>query len=165
LGGELRPSSDTPTHIEIYKAFPDVGAVVHTHSPNATAFAQAGNPIDCLGTTHADYFYGSIPVVTMGAKQIKGAYEANTGIAIADYYSRRGVDPLKVPGCLVHSHGPFAWGKDVEEAVHNAVVLERIAEMNLKTLALNPRTAPISKTLLGKHFLRKHVKDKYYGQK
>lgn len=162
--GDLNPSSDTATHLALYKAFPTVGGIVHTHSPWATVWAQAGRAIPALGTTHADYFFGDIPCTRkMTAEEIEEDYEAQTGNVIAETFAGR--DALYVPGVLVYNHGPFAWGKDATEAVHNAVVIEEVAKMAYHTLALNPVAAAIDKALLEKHFLRKHGSDAYYGQK
>ena len=162
--GTLKPSSDTPTHLALYKAFPDIGGIVHTHSPEGTSWAQAGLDIPALGTTHADYFYGEIPCTRkMTDEEINGAYELETGNVIIETF--REINPNQVPGVLVHGHAPFAWGKDPETAVHNAVVLEEVAKMGLKTFALNPNAEPISQSLLDRHFLRKHGANAYYGQK
>jgi len=162
--GSLKPSSDTATHLVLYKAFPTAGGIVHTHSPWATAWAQAGKPIPALGTTHADYFYGEIPVTrAMTASEIAGGYELETGNVIVETFQN--LDPAMVPSVLVNSHAPFNWGKDAHEAVHNAVVLEEVAKMALHTLALNPGIGPMDQTLLDKHFLRKHGAGAYYGQK
>lgn len=162
--GRLRPSSDTPTHLVLYKAFPGIGGIVHTHSPWATSWAQAGRAIPPFGTTHADYFYGEIPCTRpMTREEVEGHYELETGNVIAETF--RDKDPLAVPGVLVHGHAPFAWGRDAEEAVHNAVVLEEVAKLALNTLLLNPEASPISQALLDKHYLRKHGKNAYYGQR
>jgi L-ribulose-5-phosphate 4-epimerase len=164
LEGTLRPSSDTPTHRVLYRAFPTVGGVVHTHSLYATAWAQAGREIPPLGTTHADYFDGPILCTRdLSPAEIRDDYEANTGEAIVRRLGR--LDPLRVAGILVHSHGPFAWGRTVEEAVHHAVALEFIAQLAAQTYALNPRTPPLADALLNKHFTRKHGPSAYYGQK
>ena len=164
LEGTLRPSSDTPTHRVLYRAFPTVGGVVHTHSLYATAWAQAGREIPPLGTTHADYFDGPILCTRdLSPAEIRDDYEANTGEAIVRRLGR--LDPLRVAGILVHSHGPFAWGRTVEEAVHHAVALEFIAQLAAQTYALNPRTPPLADALLNKHFTRKHGPGAYYGQK
>lgn len=161
--GIYKPSSDTPTHLELYRAFPNVGAVVHTHSRWATSFAQAGKGIIPLGTTQADYFYGEIPCTrAMTPEEIAGEYEKETGTVIIEAF--RGIDPLTIPAVLVKSHGPFAWGKTAKEAVHNAVVLEEIAFMNLQATILNPGVSPMQQELLDKHYLRKHGKNAYYGQ-
>lgn len=160
--GSLRPSSDTPTHLVLYKAFPSIGGVVHTHSTFATAWAQAGMDISCLGTTHADYFYGPIPCTDdMTPEMIEGDYEKNTGIAIVERMV--GIDPVATPGVLVKNHGPFTWGKTPSEAVYHATVLEKIAEITLHTLSLNP-DADIRRELIEKHYLRKHGPKATYGQ-
>ena len=161
--GTLNPSSDTPTHLELYKAYPAIGGVVHTHSRWATTFAQAGLPIPALGTTHADDFYGDIPVSRrMTPAEIAGAYEKETGTVILETVGDNAMD---VPAVLVHSHGPFAWGKDAMEAVHKAVVLEEVAFMAWHAMLLNPDLPRMQQELLDKHFLRKHGKNAYYGQK
>ncbi len=165
--GALRPSSDTPTHCALLLAFAGVGGIVHTHSPYATAWAQAGRDLPCYGTTHADYFRGAIPCtpeLTAAEIQAGEGYEHNTGAVIVREFQRRGLAPLHVPGVLVRGHAPFAWGGDGAQAVHNAVVLEAVAQMGLRTVALNPTAAPISETLLHKHFFRKHGPGAYYGQ-
>ena len=161
--GEYKPSSDTPTHLELYKAFKDIGGIVHTHSPWATSFAQAKKGIPCYGTTHADYFYGEIPCGRdLSKEEIATSYEKNTGLVIIETFEK--LNPLDVPGVLCSNHGPFTWGKDAAEAVHNAVVLEEVAKMAYRTENLSPNANPIPKDLLDKHFLRKHGKDAYYGQ-
>lgn len=161
--GRLRPSSDTPTHLALYRAFAGIGGIVHTHSPWATSFAQAGRPLPALGTTHADYFYGTVPCTRpMTEAEINGAYELETGHVIVETF--RGRDPLLMPGVLVHSHAPFNWGKDPHQAVHNAVVLEECAKIAARTYMINPNTPPMDQTLLDKHFLRKHGAGAYYGQ-
>ena len=163
--GHRKPSSDTATHLALYRAFADIGGVVHTHSRNATIWAQAGQPIPALGTTHADYFYGDIPCTrTMSEAEIAGDYEGETGKVIIETFKQAGRDPQQVPGVLVYSHGPFAWGKDAADAVHNAVVLEEVAIMAMATRQLAPAIAPMQPELLDKHFLRKHGKHAYYGQ-
>ena len=165
VDGTCRPSSDTPTHLHLYRAFPSVGGIVHTHSTCGTSFAQASRAIPCLGTTHADNFYGAIPVTrAMTAAEITNDYELNTGRVIEECFTSRKADPADVPGVLVASHAPFAWGSTPEKAVENAIVLEFAAQMALNTFALNPSTPAISKVLLDKHFLRKHGKHAYYGQ-
>jgi L-ribulose-5-phosphate 4-epimerase len=161
--GDFRPSSDLPTHLALYRAFADIGGIVHTHSEAAVAWAQAGREIPCFGTTHADHFRGPVPVTAaMSASDIAGDYEANTGKAIVERF--RGIDPLSVPAVLVRSHASFCWGRSVEEAVECADVLETVARMARDTIALNPNAAPIPTELLDRHFLRKHGKDAYYGQ-
>lgn len=161
--GRLKPSSDTPTHRELYKAFPNVGGIVHTHSRWATSFAQAGRGITALGTTQADYFYGEIPCTRMmTTSEIQGEYERETGVVIKETFE--GKDPNAIPAVLVHSHGPFAWGVNAHDAVHNAVVLEEIAFMNFHSIMLNPGLAPMQQDLLDKHYLRKHGANAYYGQ-
>jgi len=162
--GKLNPSSDTPTHLVLYRAFKGIGGVVHTHSLNATVWAQALCDIPALGTTHADYFYGPIPCTRlMKPKEIESDYEANTGQVIVETFAKR--DPLTCPGVLVASHAPFAWGKSVHDAIHNAVVLEQVARMALETVRLSPTVRPMQSELLDKHFLRKHGPGAYYGQK
>jgi L-ribulose-5-phosphate 4-epimerase len=163
IDGALRPSSDTPTHLVLYRECPAIGGIVHTHSTHATAWAQADRPIPAFGTTHADYFYGEIPCSRPLTKaEIDEAYEANTGKVIVDTLAGR--NPLQVPGMLVCEHAPFAWGKSPDEAVHNAVVLEEVARMALYTEMLYPARPPIASHLLDKHYLRKHGANAYYGQ-
>ncbi len=163
--GHLRPSSDTPTHLYLYRAFPQIGGVVHTHSTHAVVFAQAGQDIPALGTTHADYFYGPVPVSrALTEDEVKEAYEENTGKVIAETFAQRQLDPAAVPGILVRNHGPFTWGKNSAEAVYHSVVLEEIAEMAWKTLLLNP-AASLDAFVLEKHYQRKHGPHAYYGQK
>lgn len=163
--GNKKPSSDTPTHLELYRQFPDIGGIVHTHSRHATIWAQAARDLPAFGTTHADYFYGTIPCTRlMTDAEIQGEYELETGKVIVETFRERGIDPNQVPAALVASHGPFAWGKDAETAVHNAVVLEEVAYMNLFSLQLTPKLPSMQQTLLDKHYLRKHGKDAYYGQ-
>ena len=163
--GKWKPSSDTATHVELYKAFPEIGGIVHTHSSYATSWAQAGRDIPCYGTTHADYFYGDIPCLRCLTKEeIEEAYERNTGLLIVGEFQRLGKDPAVVPGCLCKNHGPFAWGKDAFEAVHNAVVLEEVAKMAFRCEQINPQVQPAPQELQDKHYLRKHGKNAYYGQ-
>ncbi len=162
--GTLRPSSDTPTHLELYRRFEKVGGICHTHSLYATMWAQACREIPCFGTTHADSFYGPVPVTDpMQPEEIEEDYELNTGRVIVRRFA--GLDPMQVPAVLVANHGPFTWGPNAEKAVGNAVVLEQCAQMALGTLQLNPEQAEISRVLLDKHYLRKHGKNAYYGQK
>jgi L-ribulose-5-phosphate 4-epimerase len=162
--GNLRPSSDLPTHLILYKSFPSIGGVAHTHSRSATSWAQAQRPIPCFGTTHADYFHGPVPITKpLTTAEIRDDYELNTGLAIVRIIGKR--DPLHVPGVLVAGHAPFCWGKTPADAAHNAVLIEEIATMALHTLAANPKARPISKVLHEKHFFRKHGPDAYYGQK
>lgn len=161
--GNYRPSSDTPTHLELYRRYNNLGGIVHTHSRWATSFAQAGLGITPMGTTHGDYFYGEIPCTRdMTPEEIKGEYEKETGKVIIETFGS--IDPLTVPAVLVKNHGPFAWGKDPFEAVHNAVVLEEVAFMNFHALMLNSNASDLSKELLDRHYLRKHGKNAYYGQ-
>ena len=163
--GSKKTSSDTPTHLELYRQFPDIGGIVHTHSRHATIWAQAGRDLPPLGTTHADYFYGAIPATRrMTPAEIAGEYEWETGRVIVETFRERGIEPNDVPAVLVHSHGPFAWGKDPHSAVHNAVVLEEIAYVNLFTCQVNPAVPDMQQELLNKHYLRKHGKNAYYGQ-
>jgi len=164
VDGHLKPSSDTPTHLVLYRAFTKIGGVVHTHSLYATAWAQACRSLPAYGTTQADYWYGEVPC-TRGMKpsEIKKDYEANTGHVIVERFKK--LDPIQRPAVLVASHGPFTWGKDVHDAVHNASVLEFIARLNSETLSINPKTPPMQPALLDKHFLRKHGPSAYYGQK
>ncbi|MCI8884054.1 MAG: L-ribulose-5-phosphate 4-epimerase [Lachnospiraceae bacterium] len=163
--GKYNPSSDTATHVELYKAFPEIGGIVHTHSSYATSWAQAGRSIPCYGTTHADYMYGEIPCLRCLTKEeIDGAYEENTGRLIVDAYRELGKDIMAVPAVLCKNHGPFAWGKDAHEAVHNAVVLEEVAKMAYRAETINPRIQPAPQELQDKHYYRKHGANAYYGQ-
>lgn len=161
--GKWKPSSDTPTHVELYKAFPALGGIVHTHSRWATTFAQAGLDIPAMGTTHGDYFYGDIPCTRkMTPQEIAGEYEKETGRAIIETFA--GKSPADIPGVTVHSHGPFAWGKDAMDAVHNAVVMEEVAFIDWHAMMINPAAGRMQQELLDKHYLRKHGKNAYYGQ-
>lgn len=161
--GKWKPSSDTPTHLELYRAFENIGGIVHTHSSWATSFAQAGVGIKPLGTTHGDYFYGEIPCTrAMTPDEIAGEYEKETGKVIVETF--KGIDPMTIPAVLVKNHGPFAWGKDAYDAVHNAVVLEEVAAMNYRARQLNPSIENMQQELLDKHYLRKHGENAYYGQ-
>lgn len=163
IEGDLKPSSDTPTHLYLYRNFPEIGGVVHTHSPMATVWAQAGAGIPCFGTTHADYFYGEIPCTRpLTKEEIAGEYELNTGRVIVETFKNLRYQDR--PAVLVANHGPFSWGRDPEEAVHNSVVLEEVAKMAFMTREIAPEVNPISSSLLDKHFLRKHGEKAYYGQ-
>ena len=165
IEGKYKPSSDTPTHIELYKKYPEIGGIVHTHSPEATSWAQAGRSIPLYGTTHADYFYGPIPCTrSLTKEEIEGAYEKNTGLVIIETFEERGINPMHTPGVICCNHGPFTWGKDAANAVHNAVVLEEVAKMALKTEMINPKVEPAPDTIRDKHFFRKHGANAYYGQ-
>lgn len=164
--GQYRPSSDTATHVELYKAFPNIGGVVHTHSPYATSWAQSGRDIPCYGTTHADYFYGPIPCLRcLNEEEIAEAYEENTGHLIVNEFARLGKDYEAVPAVLCKNHGPFCWGKDAFEAVHGAVVLEEVAKMAMWTESIQPTVQPAPQELQDKHYYRKHGAGAYYGQK
>ncbi|WPC74057.1 L-ribulose-5-phosphate 4-epimerase [Vibrio porteresiae] len=161
--GNLNPSSDTATHLVLYRAYPEIGGVVHTHSNHATSWAQAGKPIPALGTTHADYFYGNIPCTrALSDQEIQNNYEYNTGKVIVETIGDN--DPVAIPGIIVKEHGPFSWGKDAAQAVHNAVVMEVVADMALQTLQINAQVDHINQALLDKHYLRKHGANAYYGQ-
>jgi L-ribulose-5-phosphate 4-epimerase len=163
IEGNLQPSSDLPTHVELYKRFPDIGGVAHTHSEFATAWAQACTPIPCFGTTHADYFHGPIPVTPcLSAEEIAYDYEKNTGLAICRIFDRLGVDDI--PAVLVAGHAPFCWGINAADAAHNAVILESVARMAYHTIGIAGQANPISRELHDKHFLRKHGRNAYYGQ-
>lgn len=163
--GDYRPSSDTPTHVVLYNRFQEIGGVVHTHSPWATSWAQAGRGIPCYGTTHADYLYGQVPCVrTLTKEEIETTYEKNTGVLIADEFERLAVDYIATPAVLCKNHGPFTWGKDAKEAVHNAVVLEEVAKMAARCEQIDPKVNPAPQELQDKHYYRKHGKNAYYGQ-
>lgn len=169
--GRYKPSSDTDTHLELYKAWGQIGGIVHTHSRWATSFAQAGRGITAMGTTHGDYFYGEIPCTRLmtaeeiGKPEDRGSYEKDTGKVIIETFQNRGIDPAAVPGVLVNSHAPFVWGTDPVNVVHNAVVMEECAFMNFHALMLEPTRGPIQRELLDKHYLRKHGDKAYYGQR
>lgn len=163
--GTLKPSSDTPTHLHLYRHFKHVGGIVHTHSMHAVAFAQANSELPCYGTTHADYFNGAVPVtMRMRPEEILTDYEHNTGVVIEECFRKNKIDPMEMPAVLVSGHAPFTWGATVEDAVEHAVVLEHVARMAVNTLTINPNARPISRQLLDKHFRRKHGPDAYYGQ-
>ena len=165
IEGRYRPSSDTPTHLVLYKKYLEIKGIVHTHSEWATSWAQAGRDIPCYGTTHADYFYGSVPCCRLLTKaEINSAYEKETGNVIVETLTQRNIKPLEVPGVILTGHGPFTWGKNAAEAVHNARVLDEVAKMALRTEAINPEAKPLPQELLDKHYLRKHGKNAYYGQ-
>lgn len=164
--GELNPSSDTPTHAYLYQHFPEIGGVVHTHSTWATIWAQAGLDVPAMGTTHADTFYGAVPCARyLSQAEIDEGYEWNTGKVIVETFEERGLDPMAIPGVLLHGHGPFTWGKDAKGAVMNAVVLDEVAKMNLFARELNHFAPELPQRILDKHYLRKHGKNAYYGQK
>jgi L-ribulose-5-phosphate 4-epimerase len=164
--GDLRPSSDTATHLELYRNFSEIGAVVHTHSPQATAFSQAGTPLPCLGTTHADHFYGEVPVArALTPEEVDAGYELATGISIVERFQELDLNPLEMPAILLKHHAPFTWGKTPQYAVDNSIALEMCAKMSLMTWQLNPNTVEIPRHILEKHHQRKHGKDAYYGQK
>ena len=164
--GDMNPSSDTKTHLVLYNAFPQIGGIVHTHSPYAVSWAQAGEDLPCYGTTHADYFYGSIPCARhLTQEELDEDYEKNTGITIVETFKERGIDPVAVPAVLCFSHGPFTWGKDPAQAVYHSVVLEECAKMGIFTKIVNPDAAPAPQRMLNKHYLRKHGPNAYYGQK
>ncbi|HEX4486411.1 MAG TPA: L-ribulose-5-phosphate 4-epimerase [Terriglobales bacterium] len=163
VDGDFRPSSDLPTHVELYRSFPNIGGVAHTHSEFATSWAQAQRPIPCLGTTHADYFYGPVPVTEeLSPEEIASDYERNTGTAICRTFAK--LDPDAIPAVLVAGHAPFCWGKDAHDATHNAVVVEYVAKMAYRSLVINAHAQPLPGELHDKHFLRKHGKTAYYGQ-
>ncbi|HJG48537.1 MAG TPA: L-ribulose-5-phosphate 4-epimerase [Facklamia tabacinasalis] len=164
--GELNPSSDTMTHVVLYKAFKDIGGIVHTHSPWATSWAQAGVDVPALGTTHADTFYGEVPCARfLTEEEVDRAYEEETGHVIVETFNERGIDPLEIPAVLLKGHGPFTWGKTAEDAVMNSVVLEEVCRMNYYAKSINPLSSVLPKEVLDKHYLRKHGKNAYYGQK
>lgn len=163
--GKYRPSSDTATHLELYKKYPEIGGVVHTHSPWATSWAQAAREIPCYGTTHADYFYGTIPCArNLTKEEIDAGYEKNTGTVIIETFENAGINPMYTPGVLCANHGPFTWGKDAHEAVHNSVVLEEVAKMAAQAEVINPKLKMAPQEMQDKHFFRKHGANAYYGQ-
>lgn len=163
--GDMNPSSDTKTHLVLYNAFPQIGGIVHTHSPYAVAWAQAGEDLPCYGTTHADYFYGSIPCARhLTQEELDEDYERNTGVTIVETFKERNLDPKAVPAVLCYSHGPFTWGKDPAQAVYHSVVLEECAKMGLFTRMIRPDTLPAPQRMQDKHYLRKHGPNAYYGQ-
>ena len=164
--GKMNPSSDTKTHLVLYNAFPTIGGIVHTHSPYAVGWAQAGQDIPAFGTTHADYFYGPIPCVRhLTQEELDEDYEMNTGKIIAETFREREIDPAAVPGVICHSHGPFTWGRDAAQAVYHAVVLEEVARMGIFTRMVDPLAEPAPQRYLDKHYLRKHGPNAYYGQR
>ena len=164
--GKLNPSSDTKTHLELYKAFQQLGGIVHTHSPYAVAWAQAGEDIPCYGTTHADYFYGPVPCARhLTQEELDEDYEKNTGKVIIEEFTARNIDPVAVPAVICHSHGPFTWGKNAAQAVYHAVVLEEVAKMAAYTRTVKPDAAPAPQHVVNKHYMRKHGPNAYYGQK
>lgn len=166
VDGKLNPSSDTKTHLELYKAFPEIGGIVHTHSPYAVGWAQAGRDIPAYGTTHADYFYGPVPCCrSLTEQEVEENYERNTGLVIVETFRQRELDPVHVPGAICRNHGPFTWGKDAAQAVYHAVVLEEVAKMAVYTTQIAPDAQPAPQYVLDKHFLRKHGPNAYYGQK
>ena len=163
--GDMNPSSDTKTHLVLYNAFPQLGGIVHTHSPYAVGWAQAGRDIHCYGTTHADYFYGPIPCARhLTQEELDEDYEMNTGKLIVEEFQARGIDPVAVPAVICHSHGPFTWGKDAAQAVYHAVVLEEVAKMAMFTRQVDPSAAPAPQRIQDKHYMRKHGPNAYYGQ-
>jgi L-ribulose-5-phosphate 4-epimerase len=163
--GGMNPSSDTLTHMVLYNAFPEIGGIVHTHSPYAVAWAQAGRDIPCYGTTHADYFYGPVPCARhLTQEELDGGYELNTGRTIVECFRQRGIDCMAIPAVICHSHGPFTWGKDAAQAVYHAVVLEEVAKMAILTCQVDPAAKPAPQRIQDKHYLRKHGPNAYYGQ-
>ena len=165
IEGDMRPSSDTATHLELYRNFPDIGAVVHTHSPSATAFSQAGVPLPCLGTTHADHFFGEVPVArALTPEEVDSGYEHATGVSIIERFRELNLNPVEMPAVLLRHHAPFTWGKTPQKAVDNSIALEMCAKMALMTWQLNPDVGEIPAHILNKHHQRKHGKDAYYGQ-
>lgn len=164
--GKLNPSTDTKTHLELYRAFPELGGIVHTHSPNAVAWAQAGKDIPCFGTTHADYFFGPVPCArSLTPREVTEDYEGNTGRVIVETFRIRGISPVYVPAVICRNHGPFAWGKDAAQAVYHAVVLEEVAKMGIYTIQVDSDSSAAPDHVINKHFMRKHGPNAYYGQK
>ena len=165
VDGKLNPSSDTKTHLELYKAFPEIGGIVHTHSPYAVGWAQAGRDIPAYGTTHADYFYGPVPCCrSLTEQEVEEDYERNTGLVIVETFRQRELEPVHVPGAICRNHGPFTWGRDAAQAVYHAVVLEEVAKMAVYTTQIAPDAEPAPQYVLNKHFMRKHGPNAYYGQ-
>ena len=165
VDGKLNPSSDTRTHLELYKAFPEIGGIVHTHSPYAVGWAQAGQDIPAYGTTHADYFYGPVPCCrSLTEQEVEEDYERDTGLVIVETFQQRELDPIHVPGAICRNHGPFTWGRDAAQAVYHAVVLEEVAKMAVYTTQIAPDAEPAPQYVLNKHFMRKHGPNAYYGQ-
>lgn len=163
--GRMKPSSDAPTHLALYRKYDKIGSVVHTHSEWATSWAQSGRDIPCYGTTHADYFYGNIPCTrALSDDEIKGEYELNTGFVIIETLKEGQIEPMEIPGIIIFNHGPFSWGRNPSDAVHNAKVMEEVGKMAYRSEQLNPELKPVNKVLLDKHYLRKHGKNAYYGQ-
>jgi len=166
VAGSLTPSSDTKTHLELYRHFPEIGSVVHTHSPSATAFSQAGKALPCYGTTHADHFYGTVPIIrALTPEETKEDYEHFTGVSIVEHFKEHGINPIEMPAALLTHHAPFTWGKAPEKAVENSIALESCASMALMSYQLSPVLQPIPQHILDLHYLRKHGADAYYGQK
>jgi L-ribulose-5-phosphate 4-epimerase len=164
--GKFRPSSDTKTHLELYRHFKSIGAVVHTHSPHATAYSQAGRGLPCYGTTHADHFYGTVPICrALTAEEVQTDYEHFTGVSIVEHFQKESINPIEMPGVLLKHHAPFTWGTSVDKAVDNSVALEACAKMAIDSLALNPSLTAIPQHILNQHYLRKHGPNAYYGQK
>ena len=166
VSGDLSPSSDTKTHLELYRNFPKVTSIVHTHSPTATSYSQAGRPLPCYGTTHADHFHGEVPLVRpLTPEEVERDYEHHTGTSIVEHFTQHNLDPVAMPACLLHHHAPFIWGTSVDKAVDNAVALEMCCRMALDSFALNPSLPPMPDYILQQHYLRKHGPNAYYGQK
>lgn len=165
VDGNMNPSSDTKTHLELYKAWPEIGGITHTHSLAATSLAQLGKELPCYGTTHSDHFYGTVPICrALTAEEVEEDYEKNTGLVIAEHFSKEGIDPVQIPGVLQLYHAPFTWGENASKSLENSIALEMCASMALKCWAIDPSIKPIPQHILDKHFLRKHGPDSYYGQ-